>query len=144
MKPTFAVGDTVEVYLSTRSAWVRGTVRELGTAGWSGHVRVNDSDETFMAWVPVDGAIRPLADPETIATAAIRIDGEVWTLPRPARHDTPIKAWQWAHQREIGEHEHGFVTSHGRFVDRVEGARVAYAARQIPRDNGFLTSEDLW
>lgn len=81
---------------------------------------------------------------ETIETAAIRVDGEVWTLPRPARHDTPIKAWQWAHQREIGEHEHGFVTSLGRFVDRTEGAKIAYAAGQISRDNGFLVSEDLW
>jgi len=81
---------------------------------------------------------------ETIDTAAIRVDGEVWTLPRPARHDTPIKAWQWAHQREIGEHEHGFVTNLGRFVDRMEAAKIAYAAGQISRDNGFLVSEDLW
>ena len=34
---------------------------------------------------------------ETIATAAIRIGDEVWTLPRPARHHILIRAWSDAH-----------------------------------------------
>ena len=55
---------------------------------------------------------------ETIATAAIRVHGEVWTLPRPARHHVLTQAWSLAHYKDgkngyLGNHESGFVTSEG-------------------------------
>jgi hypothetical protein len=41
----------------------------------------------------------------------------------------------------------GFLTTHGRFVDRQEAGRIAVAAGQgspRPLCNGNLFSEDLW
>ena len=86
---------------------------------------------------------------ETIATAAIRVAGEVWTLPRPARHHVLIQAWVHSHphgKRKRIDEEQGFVTSTGRFVDRAEAERIARTARQLVGDiiGGELTSEDLW
>ena len=40
-------------------------------------------------------------------------------------------------------HNSGFVTSLYRYVDREEGARIAYAAGQIPNPKDILFSEDL-
>lgn len=40
--------------------------------------------------------------------------------------------------------DQGFVTSTGRFVNREEASRLAWYAKQINRDNGYLFSEDLW
>lgn len=89
---------------------------------------------------------------ESITTAAIRVDGEVWTLPRPARHHVLIMAWCWAHYNpehggNIGRHEQGFMTSTGRFVDREEAARIATEQGQLKNSDepcDILTSEDLW
>lgn len=88
---------------------------------------------------------------EWIETAALRIDGEVWTLPRPTRHHTLARAWSLANYKDgksgfLGEHESGFVTSRGRYVDRIEAGRIAVAAGQIPelRWPPRLYSEDLW
>lgn len=38
----------------------------------------------------------------------------------------------------------GFFTSLGRYVDRTEAAKIAAAARQVPKGTDFLFSEDLW
>jgi len=38
----------------------------------------------------------------------------------------------------------GFVTSTGRYVDRHEGAKLAYAAGQVDKLASHLFSEDLW
>lgn len=38
----------------------------------------------------------------------------------------------------------GFLTSRGRFVGRTEAARIAFAAGQLKREIGRLTSEDLY
>lgn len=86
---------------------------------------------------------------ERIETAALLVDGVVWTLPRPARHHILIHAWCDSHYRDgqparIGEHEQGFVTSTGRFVGREEAASIAFAAGQIDRHKSGLFSEDLW
>lgn len=99
-----------------------------------------------------DGSHHLTCPGERIETAAIRVDGVVWTLPRPARHHVLIAAWGWAHYGakpgRIDQHDQGFVTSKGRFVDRKEGAAIAVAAKQIlprwenPPTN--LTSEHLW
>jgi hypothetical protein len=88
---------------------------------------------------------------ERIETAALRIDGEVWTLPRPTRHHTLGQAWSQAHYKDgknaqLLKHDSGFVTSEGRFVERVEAAAIAIAAGQIEKLNWppNLYSEDLW
>ena len=88
---------------------------------------------------------------EMVATAAIRVDGEVWALPRPARHHVLVRAWCLAHWRDgeeasLGRHDSGFVTSRGRFVERDEAERIARASGQLtgPLIGGILTSEDLW
>ncbi len=91
---------------------------------------------------------------ERIDIAAIRVDGEVWALPRPARHHVLIMAWCWSHYSpetgggRIDEHEQGFLTTECRFVDRKEAAKIAIKAKQIlPRYKKkpkSLTSEHLW
>jgi len=95
---------------------------------------------------------------ETIATAAVRADGVVHTVPRPGRHHTILNSLP----NDVGrraERDQGFVTSTGRFVDRIEGAAIALAAGQIigrDRDGTRtgpserlnwppnLFSEDMW
>lgn len=89
--------------------------------------------------------------PETVTTAAIRVDGEVWTLPRPTRHHVLAHAWSLAHWRDgapapLYRHDSGFMTSNARFVGREEAEAIARAAGQLtgPLIGGVLTSEDLW
>lgn len=100
-----------------------------------------------------------MTDRETIETAALIVDGEVWTLPRPARHHVLLYAWGMAHWRAGNgitgsggpaqvpdDAEEGFVTSTGRFVTREEALTIALAAGQVGevRKADVLTSEDLW
>lgn len=40
--------------------------------------------------------------------------------------------------------EQGFLTSTGRFVDRLEATQIAFAAGQSVRHSGGLSSEDLY
>ena len=47
-------------------------------------------------------------------------------------------------QHEVGEEIQGFLTSKNRFVDREEGAKIAYEAGQIGDDIKILYSEDLY
>lgn len=44
----------------------------------------------------------------------------------------------------IYEKEQGFLTNLNRFVDREEGAKIAYAAGQIAEVSDMLFSEDLY
>lgn len=87
---------------------------------------------------------------ECISTAAIEVDGEVWTLPRPARHHVLIRAWCMSHYKDGKDaripdgYEPGFVTDYGRFVDTEEAARIAFKAGQIDEEKRILFSEDLW
>lgn len=87
---------------------------------------------------------------ETIIAVAIQRAGVIWTLPRPARHHHVIAAINDAHPVRgpllIAEGAQGFVTSGGRFVDRVEAARIARASGQIASLAAppNLYSEDLW
>lgn len=90
---------------------------------------------------------------EYIERAAVRhADGEVFSLPRPARHCNVI-----VFMRDSGKpynvpgleerHEQGFVTNTGRFVDRIEARAIAEAAGQLlERESGLeeLYSEDVW
>lgn len=98
------------------------------------------------------------SETETVEAAALLVNGEVWTLPRPARHHILIRAWSDAYwifdpetkkgrgSRLPSDHVQGFVTSRGRFVGRAEAERVARAAGQVTGEiiGSELTSEDLW
>jgi hypothetical protein len=100
-----------------------------------------------------------------IVAAAIKVNGEVWTLPPPARHGHLVHAWCEAHGSaniiteghhaydrdqvrwkvaELGDHEQGFMTSAGAFVDRKRAAVIARSAGQIAVSVGELFAEDLW
>lgn len=69
----------------------------------------------------------------------------VFDVPRPLRHDSAIHAACAALRLErLGEHEQGFVTSTGRFVDRTEGGVLALLAGQTNRVLVSLMSEDVW
>lgn len=88
---------------------------------------------------------------ERIERAAIRIDGEVWDVPRPGRHNNIIrlycketKAVDGIPPRYEQKSVQGFVTSEGRFVDRIEAARIAYEAGQTKEPLKHLFSEDVW
>ena len=86
-----------------------------------------------------------------ITAAAIRFEGLVWTLPRPARHHHIIQ-----HIAEVtgatyvpGGKAQGFVDHMGRFVGRESAWGIARLCGQLkPRTPGgeyhTLFSEDVW
>ena len=45
---------------------------------------------------------------------------------------------------EVGEYIQGFLTNKNRFVDREEGAIIAFDANQIKKEKQTLYSEDLY
>lgn len=100
---------------------------------------------------PFADFIVPPKPPETIAMAAIRCPyGRIFSLPRPARHGN-IVWWmgdEYGYEDgEYGPEYQGFVTSAGRYVDRVEALKIAQAAGQIIEKHGNrnkLFSEDCW
>jgi len=47
-------------------------------------------------------------------------------------------------QNEAGKEIQGFLTNKNRFVDRKEGAQIAYRSGQIEELKETLFSEDLW
>lgn len=90
------------------------------------------------------------ASVEKIEKAALTKDGQVFSVPRPARHNHVI---YFAHKtlglsedpvEPLNEDVQGFVTSTGRFVDRAEAAKIALEAGQIPEAKDALYSEDVW
>jgi len=86
---------------------------------------------------------------ECIVAVAYKRDDEVWALPQPARHHNVMQFWRQATGNTYSPyHEQGFLTSKGRFVDRVESRALAIAAGQVVDDDVLhhdqLFSEDLW
>lgn len=82
---------------------------------------------------------------EKIDCVAMKYLDDVVSLPKPARHHDLISL---AHQanKDTRLYEQGFLTTMGRFVDRMEAAEIALNSEQIeslkfPPD---LFSEDLW
>lgn len=94
-----------------------------------------------------------LAEPkERIIAAAIQVEGMTLSLPLPARHGQVISA---AHAMRLPEFMimpacQGFLTSTGRFVNRVQAKQIAHMAGQpqlrpeSERHDRDLFSEDLW
>ncbi len=99
---------------------------------------------------------------ETIVAAAVIVQPQVEkdvpvadeiivSAPPPARHHHLIYAVaQWAGRQAAGPGNQGFLTSTGRYVDRIEGMAIALAAGQefvVPEDQiprVRLFSEHLW
>lgn len=85
---------------------------------------------------------------EKIIQAAIKKDGVVYTLPQPARHNQVLRLCEELLTKGLvrARGDQGFLTNKGRFVDRIEAAAIALAAKQIEK-LGWppnLYSEDLW
>lgn len=81
---------------------------------------------------------------EAITTAAVRAGELIVTIERPGRHGDCIN---FLHRYGLDYMDQGFLTTHGRFVDRIEGGKIAVAAGQgapRPQCNGNIFSEDIW
>lgn len=104
-----------------------------------------------------NGPTRGDANTLRIAAAAIRVGQMVYALPPPARHHTIM--WRLAGLNDDcepvhtvvyeghvpREHEQGFITNRGMFVDRAVALEIATQAGQLigpPR--GVLFSEEVW
>ena len=92
------------------------------------------------------------ASKERIIAAAIQIEGMTLSLPLPARHGQVLAAMDAMHLPEYQLHRacQGFLTSTGRFVNRVQAKQIAHMAGQpqmrpeSERHQRDLFSEDLW
>lgn len=73
-------------------------------------------------------------------------DGEVFTLPSPARHHTLIKHMRDSDIDKRPFERQGFVLEDGSFVDRKEAGKIAVESGQITHLSWppKLYSEDLW
>lgn len=83
-----------------------------------------------------------------VDVAAIRTrGGEVFSLPRPARHDAVIRlVFKKTGQKVTTADEQGFLSDCGIFLSRKQAEAVARRSGQLtgPVIGGSLTSEDLW
>jgi hypothetical protein len=97
--------------------------------------------------VPVPGLYpwknRQDAGPMKITAAAILERGRVWTGLRHHEIIRDIVAELGLEAAPILG-EQGFVTDDGRFVEREEAAKIAFAAGQIPGPKKVLFSEDIF
>lgn len=88
--------------------------------------------------------------PETIVAAAVQLEGITFSLPKPARHGQVLHSMLDVveHEASINYATQGFLTSEGRFVNRVQAKQIAHIAKQpIVRDNPHpkdAFSEDFW
>jgi hypothetical protein len=85
----------------------------------------------------------------TIVAAAVRRNRLVFSMEAPARHHHILNTMSIQEEIDALAVEQGFLTSEGRYVDRVEGLAIATLAGQIIRRSGGenakeLFSEDLW
>lgn len=77
--------------------------------------------------------------------AAMTPDGQIWTVPRPGRHDAALKRVHTESEFTAGEAKQGFVDNDGVFLTRTEAEPIARKAGQVGDIIGsVLTSEDLW
>lgn len=82
-------------------------------------------------------------------TAAAVLHGAAISLPPPARHHTILQTMDLQMHIDtttVLPTAQGFVTSEGRFVNRVEAYYIAWSAGQLkePKQTPTLYSEDLW
>jgi len=88
----------------------------------------------------------PAASGERIAAAAIQ-HGKALTfsMASPARHHTIMHHLSIAGLQAMFHGEQGFITTMGRFVDRITAKRLAVESGQVETtEHDELYSEDLW
>jgi hypothetical protein len=74
-----------------------------------------------------------------------RETGEVFSLPKPARHHTAIHALVDVGKFAHAKGEQGFVTETGQFMNRKQALLHVVACEQEGQLHGSeLLSEDLW
>lgn len=101
-----------------------------------------------------DAQRRPTATaPAPITHVAIRVDGVVWSLPKPFRHHNIVRLvcdLTGATHVDCSETrgDQGFLDANGVYLDRVTALARALALKQVKDENdiraGMLFSEDLW
>lgn len=84
-----------------------------------------------------------------IHAVAIKLNGIIYTLPRPCRHHHVIMMMAACVEvtTPIRNDEQGFLLEDGRFADRLVAARFAVWSGQIDRTKyqpNALFSEDVW
>ena len=107
-----------------------------------------DEDLKGMSLAMREMSERP--DSERIVAAAIYF-GMIFSLPAPARHHTILNsiALVLGGSMVLPPQTQGFLTSTGRFVNRIEAYSIAHREGQIIKKTGDtntpeLFSEDLW
>ncbi len=88
-----------------------------------------------------------LTAPELIVCSAIQWEGEVHFIPAPARHIDVVLYMAERGFPPKATYSQGFITTAGRFVDRIEAFRLAEQGGQLkgePKQPPNLYSEDLW
>jgi hypothetical protein len=84
---------------------------------------------------------------ERIVAAAIEYRGLTFSVPAPGRHHNVLHLMFEYNIPMEAQRRQGFLTSSGRFVDRIEACKIARAADQIIKKtgpDGELFSEDVW
>jgi hypothetical protein len=81
-----------------------------------------------------------------IIAAAIKANGLIMSMPRPARHFHIMAAMPAKMARAVVPSDQGFLTDAGTFVGREAGLLIALKAQQLlkPTQHRELFSEDLW
>ena len=85
--------------------------------------------------------------PEFILAAAVKHSDVIAFVERPGRHYNVLHGLYELSFGTLKGGEQGFITSHGRFVDREEGLLIAGMREQIVKkhgNGGMLFSEDMW
>ncbi len=88
-----------------------------------------------------------MSDVERIERAALNIAGVVYDVPRPGRHSDVYRTVRHLSADLVygSDSFEGFVTSTGRFVERIEATTIARAAKQTRLLPGQpLQTVDLW
>lgn len=84
---------------------------------------------------------------ERLTGAAIRVEGRVFSVQQGTHQCARRAAKEAGVSLDRLDREEGFVTTQGRFVDRAEAGRIAFAADQLhlrPREAPmYLTSQDV-
>lgn len=91
----------------------------------------------------------PTPRPTRIECAALMtMDGQIFSLPRPARHWDVIEYMikQGVTEEQIARAEQGFTTDTLPFVRRRPAKRIAFKAGQLIKETHptELFSEDVW
>ena len=95
---------------------------------------------------------------ETIICAAIHIENNKKYIHQPNNLSSGIVIGGWRHfncldtwfnlknikERKKYKITQGFLTSSGRFLDRIEARKIAFIAKQTNKETGDLFSEDLY